>query len=69
MGFTTIFLRFGSMGFSPPAGNSLAAGGASAPFVFWSILAVLGLVCFSLVREQGAEPATTEAEAKLSKVS
>ena len=67
MGFTTIFLRFGNMA-APPIGNSLAALGSGAPFAFWATLAVLGLICFSFVKEASPQPATPVVESKLTKI-
>lgn len=47
-------MAFGSIGnlIAPPAGNSLATLWPGAPFAFWSMLAVFGFVCLSLVKEK-----------------
>jgi NNP family nitrate/nitrite transporter-like MFS transporter len=49
-GMVMVFLRLGAF-LSPPIGNSLASIDLSLPFLFWAILAVLGLVGFYFIRE------------------
>jgi len=38
---------------SPPAGNSLAVYGSGLPYLFWAGMALLGLVGFALIRDEG----------------
>lgn len=50
IGFTLALNSIGNL-IAPPAGNSLAVLWPGAPFAFWSLLAVLGLVCLSFLKE------------------
>jgi len=50
IGFTLALNSIGNL-VAPPAGNSLAVLWPGAPFAFWSLLAVLGLICLSFVKE------------------
>lgn len=43
---------------APPIGNSLAVLWPSAPFAFWSALAIFGVICLSMVKQAQALPAT-----------
>jgi MFS family permease len=47
---------------APPLGNSLAVLGSSAPFAFWSGLAVLGIACLSLTRRSVPQAVETALE-------
>ncbi|MCB8924905.1 MAG: MFS transporter [Ardenticatenaceae bacterium] len=51
VGFTMALTSIGNL-IAPPIGNSLAAWWPGAPFAFWSLSAVFGLVCLSLVKEK-----------------
>jgi hypothetical protein len=59
-GFVVAIGGIGSF-LAPPIGNSLESLSPAAPFVFWSALAFLGLICILLteggVAEQAAAPA------------
>jgi MFS family permease len=50
-GLTSAISGVGNM-ISPPLGNSLAAYWSGAPFVFWMILVMLGMVSFSFVKDK-----------------
>jgi NNP family nitrate/nitrite transporter-like MFS transporter len=39
--------------YSPPIGNSLTAFGANAPFLFWSLMALLGAIAFVVFLKRG----------------
>jgi hypothetical protein len=54
MGFVMIFMGIGNLAF-PPLGNSLAGLAASAPFIFWAALMVIGSLCIALITGQGPE--------------
>lgn len=49
IGLTMAISGVGNM-IAPPLGNSLADIWPGAPFVFWALLSVMGMVCLSLVR-------------------
>ena len=51
VGFTMALTSIGNL-IAPPIGNSLAAWWPGAPFAFWAVSAVFGLVCLSLVKEK-----------------
>lgn len=51
MGLASTFSRIGGL-VAPPVGNSLASFGLSLPFLFWSGMALVGLVCL-LYAEEG----------------
>jgi NNP family nitrate/nitrite transporter-like MFS transporter len=46
LGFAHMFRNMGGA-ISPPLGNSLTAYSLSAPFIFWSLLAILGVIVFA----------------------
>ena len=50
-GLTMALTSIGNL-IAPPIGNSLAAWWPGAPFAFWAVSAVFGLVCLSLVKEK-----------------
>jgi MFS family permease len=54
-GFATGISGLG-MFLAPPLGNSLAGLWSGAPFAFWSVLTLAGLVCLALVKRAGREP-------------
>lgn len=47
--FTMVLTNIANL-VAPPTGNSLAGVWSGAPFAFWSLLAVFGLVCLSMVK-------------------
>ncbi len=49
IGFTITICNIGNV-LSPPLGNSLAVFWPGAPFAFWAGLAILGLLCLSMVK-------------------
>ncbi len=51
VGFTLALSNIGNF-IAPPVGNSLAGLWPGAPFAFWSLLAVLGVICLSFVKEK-----------------
>lgn len=51
VGFVMIFSGIGSI-FAPPLGNSLASLSPSTPFVFWALLACLGILAITLTRSK-----------------
>jgi MFS family permease len=53
VGFVMVFSNLGNLA-APPLGNSLAASGAGLPFIFWSGMAVVGMVGILLARERSA---------------
>lgn len=55
IGFATGISGIGIV-LAPPIGNSLAAVWPGAPFAFWSLLAVLGMVCLALVKKAAENP-------------
>ena len=55
-GMVMVFSGLGNM-IAPPLGNSLAAGGANLPFLFWACLSLIGLVGLGLSREKIFRPA------------
>jgi cyanate permease len=63
LGFASIFFQLGGV-FSPPVGNSLASLSPNAPFIFWAILALLGLSAFTLLKGK-PEPQHAAATAQL----
>lgn len=52
MGMVLVFSRLGSL-ISPPLGNSLADSHLALPFVFWAVLALVGLLFLYFVKEAG----------------
>ncbi len=56
LGFVMAISGMGTV-LAPPIGNSLAALWPGAPFLFWSALAVLGMICLSTVKQAQALPA------------
>jgi hypothetical protein len=52
MGMVLVFSRLGSL-ISPPLGNSLADFHLALPFVFWAVLALVGLLFLYFVKEAG----------------
>ena len=50
IGLVLVFYRLGNL-LSPPLGNSLAKYSPASPFLFWSLLALIGLVGFYFFRE------------------
>ena len=51
IGFTMIFMGIGNL-VAPPLGNALDALAASAPFIFWATLIVIGSLCIALTTER-----------------
>ena len=51
MGLVMSFLGLGSL-IAPPLGNSLAAITPGLPFIFWTIMAVVGFVALTLTKEE-----------------
>jgi hypothetical protein len=51
IGLVTVFSRFGSL-VSPPLGNSQADFNPALPFIFWSALALMGLLGFYFIKER-----------------
>ena len=49
-GLTMALSAIGST-FAPPIGNSLASWNPSAPFAFWAVLALFGLICLTQVKK------------------
>jgi MFS family permease len=60
LGFSMAISGMGTV-LAPPIGNSLAAFWPGAPFLFWSALAVFGMICLSLVKQAQALPAAEPA--------
>ena len=60
MGLAITFSRLGSF-LAPPAGNSLAGFGLNYPFALWAIMAALGMIGFTLIRERRPDPTTAQA--------
>jgi hypothetical protein len=56
-GFTMAISGIGNF-IAPPLGNSLAVLWPGAPFILWSGLTVLGMVCLSLVKKGSATTGT-----------
>ena len=56
LGFVMAISGMGTV-LAPPIGNSLAVLWPGAPFVFWSALAVLGMVCLSMAKQAQLLPA------------
>lgn len=50
VGFTMALSNIGNF-IAPPVGNSLAGLWSGAPFAFWALLAVFGVICLSFVKE------------------
>ncbi len=53
IGFVMIFLGLGNL-VSPPLGNKFAEIANNVPFIFWSILCLLGFITISWIRERHA---------------
>jgi len=51
IGFVMIFSRTGNL-ISPPLGNSLAEYNPAIPFMFWAVLALMGLLGFHFFKEE-----------------
>jgi NNP family nitrate/nitrite transporter-like MFS transporter len=51
IGFVMIFSRTGNL-ISPPLGNSLAEYNPAIPFIFWAVLALMGLLGFYFFKEE-----------------
>jgi MFS family permease len=51
IGFTMAISGIGNV-IAPPLGNSLAVFSLGAPFAFWALLTVSGMVCLSLVKKE-----------------
>ncbi len=51
IGLVLVFSRMGSL-ISPPLGNSLTEFNLALPFIFWAMLALMGLLGFYFVRER-----------------
>ena len=51
IGFVMIFSRTGNL-ISPPLGNSLAEYNPAIPFMFWAVLALMGLLGFYFFKEE-----------------
>jgi MFS family permease len=62
IGFATGISGIG-MVLAPPLGNSLAVFWPGAPFVFWSVLTISGLVCLALVKKEARSPKPVVLEA------
>lgn len=56
LGFAMAISGMGTV-LAPPIGNSLAVLWPGAPFLFWSALAVFGMICLSTVKQAQALPA------------
>ena len=50
IGLVLVFSRLGNL-LSPPVGNSLAQYNPALPFLFWSLLAVIGFAGFYFFKE------------------
>ena len=51
IGIVLIFARTGNF-LSPPLGNSLAEYNPAIPFMFWAVLALMGLLGFYFFKEE-----------------